>query len=68
MLGWSVWLRAGFRPLSRRKGRVEPGPNATSTAEIRYVGLTSTSAGRRQRIFYAEPFATTIRAVSGLSR
>jgi hypothetical protein len=32
------------------------------------VRFTSTPAGRRQRIFYAEPFATTMRAISGLSR
>jgi hypothetical protein len=32
------------------------------------VRLTSTPAGGLQRIFYAETFATTIRAISGLSR
>jgi hypothetical protein len=40
MLGWSGWLsplRAGFRPLSRCKGRVGTRPSKASKAAICYV-------------------------------
>jgi hypothetical protein len=39
-------------------------PAATSCPDLLF---TSTPAGRRQRTFHAEPFATNIRPTSGLS-